>query len=77
MQTFAEADVAGDGHISSQEWQQLVQRSPDIISYMTLPVLKQVLHSLESPVIVNRCFKRRGHCWQDSSGLRDIMENSQ
>lgn len=41
-QTFAEADVAGDGHISSQEWQQLVQRSPDIISYMTLPVLKQV-----------------------------------
>ena len=42
MQTIAEADLAGDGHISPSEWQSLVQRSPDIINYMTLPVLKQV-----------------------------------
>ena len=41
-QTILEADVAGDGHISPSEWQALVQQSPDIINYMTLPVLKQV-----------------------------------
>ncbi|KAK9815125.1 hypothetical protein WJX73_008177 [Symbiochloris irregularis] len=41
-QTLEEADLAGDGHISLEEWQALVERSPDIIAYMTLPVLKQV-----------------------------------
>ena len=41
-QTFREADLAGDGHISPQEWQALVASNPDIISYMTLPVLREV-----------------------------------
>ena len=41
-QTIVEADLAGDGHISPAEWQALVRASPDIINYMTLPVLQQV-----------------------------------
>ena len=42
MQTFKEADLAGDGHISMDEWLTLVRSNPGIISYMTLPVLKEV-----------------------------------
>ncbi|KAL3148573.1 hypothetical protein ABBQ38_014006 [Trebouxia sp. C0009 RCD-2024] len=40
--TFKEADLAGDGHISPDEWQILVQKHPNVISYMTLPVLKEL-----------------------------------
>lgn len=42
MQTFQEADLAGDGHISPEEWQILVQKHPNMINYMTLPVLKEL-----------------------------------
>ena len=42
MQTFEEADLAGDGHISPEEWQILVQKHPNTINYMTLPVLKEL-----------------------------------
>ena len=42
MQTFKEADLAGDGHISPDEWQILVQKHPNMINYMTLPVLKEL-----------------------------------
>ena len=42
LQTFKEADLAGDGHISPDEWQILVQKHPNVISYMTLPVLKEL-----------------------------------
>jgi len=42
MQTFKEADLAGDGHISPDEWQILVQKHPSMINYMTLPVLKEL-----------------------------------
>ena len=45
MQTFEEADLAGDGIISLDEWRTLVLSSPDVIGYMTLPVLKEVLQS--------------------------------
>ena len=41
MQTFEEADLAGDGIISREEWHTLVINSPDVIGYMTLPVLDQ------------------------------------
>ncbi|CAL8469833.1 g9375 [Coccomyxa elongata] len=41
-QTFEEADLAGDGIISLDEWRTLVCHSPDVIGYMTLPVLKDV-----------------------------------
>lgn len=33
--------MAGDGIISREEWHTLVINSPDIIGYMTLPVLTQ------------------------------------
>ncbi|KAK9838312.1 hypothetical protein WJX81_003861 [Elliptochloris bilobata] len=42
QQTFAQADTAGDGIISPQEWLDLVSGNPSIIDYMTLPVLKEV-----------------------------------
>ncbi len=42
MQTFKEADLAGDGHISPEEWQILVKKHPNMINYMTLPVLKEL-----------------------------------
>jgi hypothetical protein len=41
LQTFSEADLAGDDIISLEEWQTLVSASPNIIGYMTLPVLKE------------------------------------
>lgn len=40
--TFKEADLAGDGHISPEEWQILVHKHPNMINYMTLPVLKEL-----------------------------------
>lgn len=42
VQTYDEADLAGDGVISLEEWRTLVCNSPDVIGYMTLPVLKEV-----------------------------------
>jgi serine/threonine-protein phosphatase 2B regulatory subunit len=42
LQTYDEADLAGDGVISLEEWRTLVCNSPDVIGYMTLPVLKEV-----------------------------------
>ena len=42
LQTFQEADLAGDGHISPEEWQVLVNKYPTMLSYMTLPVLKEL-----------------------------------
>lgn len=42
VQTFKEADLAGDGHISQEEWLAFVRSKPSIISYMTLPVLREV-----------------------------------
>lgn len=44
VQTFEEADLAGDEIISLEEWHTLVINSPDIIGYMTLPVLNQAGH---------------------------------
>lgn len=40
--TFEEADLAGDGHISIEEWLTLVREQPSVISYMTLPSLKDI-----------------------------------
>ncbi|KAL6767376.1 hypothetical protein ACKKBF_B35040 [Auxenochlorella protothecoides x Auxenochlorella symbiontica] len=40
--TFAELDIARDGRINPEEWGALVSRTPDIISYMTLPVLREL-----------------------------------
>ena len=37
VQTFAQADTAGDGIISPQEWLELVTANPSIIDYMTMP----------------------------------------
>lgn len=42
MQTFEDADIAGDGHISMEEWLSLVRDNPSIISYMTLAPLKEI-----------------------------------
>lgn len=42
LQTFKEADLAGDGHISPEEWQVLVNKHPTMLSYMTLSVLKEL-----------------------------------
>ena len=42
VQTFKEADLAGDGHISPDEWQILVKKHTNMINYMTLPVLKEL-----------------------------------
>ncbi len=41
-QTFEEADLAGDGHISKDEWLTLVQGNPSVISYMTLTPLREI-----------------------------------
>ncbi len=41
-QTFDEVDLAGDGVISLEEWRTMVLAGPDVIGYMTLPVLKEV-----------------------------------
>ena len=40
--TVKEVDLVGDGKINPEEWQNLVRRNPNIISYMTLDVLKNV-----------------------------------
>lgn len=42
MQTFQEADLAGDGHISPDEWQIFVRGNPHLVDYMTLPALSQL-----------------------------------
>ena len=50
MQTFEEADLAGDGIISREEWHTLVINSPDVIGYMTLPVLDQASRAAAFPL---------------------------
>lgn len=42
LQTFREMDLTRDGVINPEEWLALVHRNPDVISFMTLPVLTQV-----------------------------------
>lgn len=54
MQTFKEADLAGDGHISPEEWQILVNKNPTLINYMTLPMLKDLTKTYPS-----FCFAKR------------------
>eukprot|EP00891_Asterochloris_glomerata_P007358 jgi/Astpho2/7358/fgenesh1_pm.00114_%23_6_t len=53
-QTFKEADLAGDGHISPEEWQILVNKNPTLINYMTLPMLKDLTKTYPS-----FCFAKR------------------
>ncbi len=53
VQTFEEADLAGDGIISLEEWRTLVCHSPDVIGYMTLPVLKDVTVSADLSHLVH------------------------
>ena len=43
LQTFEEADIAKDGRISKEEWIILCKNQPAIISFMTLPLLKNDL----------------------------------
>lgn len=40
-QTFEDVGVT-NGKISPEQWQQLVKANPQMISYMTLPVLSQL-----------------------------------
>lgn len=42
LQTFQEADLAGNGHISLDEWLHLVKANPAVISYMTLKALESI-----------------------------------
>lgn len=41
QQTFEDVGVT-NGKISPEQWQQLVKANPQMISYMTLPVLSQL-----------------------------------
>ena len=41
--TFEQVDLTGDGRINPEEWMALVNASPGIISYMTLPVLTTIV----------------------------------
>lgn len=41
-QTFEEADLAKDGRISNDEWHILVKKDPTIVSFMTIPLLRDV-----------------------------------
>lgn len=40
--TVKEIDLVGDGRINPEEWQSMILRNPSIISYMTLPVLREI-----------------------------------
>lgn len=42
LQTFDELDIARDGRINPEEWATLVRRNPEIIAFMTLPVLEEL-----------------------------------
>lgn len=48
-ETFAELDLASDDRISPDEWLRLVRSNPDVISYMTLPVLTQLEARFPTP----------------------------
>ncbi|PRW55970.1 calcineurin B 7 isoform X1 [Chlorella sorokiniana] len=48
-QTFTEMDLTKDGVINPEEWLALVQRNPDVISFMTLPVLTEVCKRWPTP----------------------------
>lgn len=53
LQTFEEADIAKDGRISKEEWIILCKNQPAIISFMTLPLLKNDLTKKYSSFIFN------------------------
>ncbi|KAL4858026.1 Calcineurin B-like protein 8 [Chlorella vulgaris] len=48
-QTFTEMDLTKDGVINPEEWTTLVHRNPDVISFMTLPVLQDVCLRYPTP----------------------------
>ncbi|EFN58801.1 hypothetical protein CHLNCDRAFT_29817 [Chlorella variabilis] len=48
-QTFNEMDLTKDGVINPEEWMALVHRNPDVISFMTLPVLTEVCQRYPTP----------------------------
>ena len=48
-ETFQELDLTKDGVINPEEWMRLVKRNPDIISYMTLPVLSELCQRFPTP----------------------------
>ena len=60
MQTFEEGDLAGDGIISREEWHTLVINSPDVIGYMTLPVLDQASRGAAYPHSLEGACPRQG-----------------
>ena len=57
-QTFDEVDLAGDGVISLEEWRTMVLAGPDVIGYMTLPVLKEVREAC-MPALACTCSRAR------------------
>mmetsp|Transcript_33198 Transcript_33198/g.86100 ORF Transcript_33198/g.86100 Transcript_33198/m.86100 type:complete len:213 (+) Transcript_33198:283-921(+) len=42
-QTFHEVDLARDNKIHPEEWQEFCMKNPAVISYMTLPVLRDLV----------------------------------
>lgn len=73
-QTFEEADLAGDGIISLEEWRTLVCHSPDVIGYMTLPVLKDVTVMYPSFIFnPRRRYERSRRCEGLSPCWTDIV----
>lgn len=70
--TVKEIDLVGDGKINPEEWHSLVQRNPGIISYMTLPVLKELSSKFPpSPDTVERA--KRGGKRLSMDIVRDSM----
>lgn len=70
-QTFEEADLAGDGIISLEEWRTLVCHSPDVIGYMTLPVLKDVTVMYPSFIFnPRRRYERSRRCERSFAGQK-------
>ncbi len=73
-QTFEEADLAGDGIISLEEWRTLVCHSPDVIGYMTLPVLKDVTVMYPSFIFnPRRRYERSRRCAHSSAGQTVVL----
>lgn len=52
-QTFEEADIAKDGRISKEEWMILCKSQPAILSFMTLPLLRNDLTTKYPSFIFN------------------------
>lgn len=53
VQTFEEADIAKDGRISKEEWMILCKSQPAILSFMTLPILRNELTTKYPSFIFN------------------------